>query len=45
MLLIGNGIVLTFDEDSRVVSNGGVVIEGEEILAVGDTEAFRPGRN
>ncbi|MHC2994120.1 MAG: putative aminohydrolase SsnA [Candidatus Atribacteria bacterium] len=41
MLLIGNGIVLTFDKDSRVVSNGGLVIEGEEILAVGDTEALR----
>jgi len=38
MLLIGNGIVLTFDEDSRVISDGGVVIEGEEILAVGETE-------
>ncbi len=41
MLIIGNGIVLTFDKDSRVVSNGGVVIEGEEILAVGDTEELR----
>jgi len=41
MLLIGNGIVITFDKNSRVVSNGGVVIEGEEILAVGDTEALR----
>ena len=37
MLLIGNGIVLTFDEDSRVINNGGVVIEGEEILAIGET--------
>lgn len=38
MLLIGNGIVITFDKDSRVVSNGGVVIEGEDIVAIGKTE-------
>jgi len=38
MFLFGNGTVITFDEDLRVISNGGVVIEEEEILAVGDTE-------
>lgn len=38
MLIIGNGIVLTFDKDSRVISNGGVVIEEEDIVAIGETE-------
>jgi len=38
MFLFGNGTVITFDEDLRVISNGGVVIEEEGILAVGDTE-------
>ena len=41
MLIIGNGTVLTFDKDSRVIANGGVVIEEEEILAVGDTEKLQ----
>jgi len=34
MLIIGNGTVLTFDKDSRVISNGGIVIEKEEIFFV-----------
>ena len=38
MLLIGNGTVITFDENSQVISNGGVVIEEEDIVAVGETE-------
>ncbi|HER25166.1 MAG TPA: putative aminohydrolase SsnA [Candidatus Atribacteria bacterium] len=37
MLIVGNGTVLTFDKNSRVISKGGVVIEEERILAVGDT--------
>lgn len=41
MLLIGNGTVITFDENSRVISGGGVVIEGREIVAVGDTKELR----
>ena len=41
MLIIGNGTVLTFNKDSRVISKGGVVIEEEEILAVGDTEKLQ----
>ena len=32
MLLIGNGTVITFDKKSRVISNGGVVIEEENVL-------------
>ncbi|PKL46265.1 MAG: chlorohydrolase, partial [Nitrospira bacterium HGW-Nitrospira-1] len=38
MLIIGNGTVLTFDKDSRVISNGGVVIEEENVVAIGETE-------
>jgi len=38
MLIIGNGTVLTFDKDSRVISNGGVVIEEENVIAIGETE-------
>ena len=38
MLIIGNGTVLTFDKDSRVISNGGVVIEEENIISIGETE-------
>ena len=41
MLIIGNGAVLTFDKDYRVISKGGVVIEEEEILAIGDTEKLQ----
>jgi len=41
MFLFGNGTVITFDEDLRVISNGGVVIEEEGILAVGDTEKLQ----
>lgn len=37
MLIIGNGIVLTFDKDSRVISNGGIAIAGEKILDIGVT--------
>jgi len=38
MLIIGNGTVVTFDKDSRVIYNGGVVIEEEDIVAIGKTE-------
>jgi len=38
MLIIGNGTVLTFDKDSRVIYNGGVVIEEENVVAIGKTE-------
>jgi len=41
MLIIGDGTVLTFDKDSRVISNGGIAIEGEEILDIGDTEELQ----
>jgi len=41
MLIIGNGTVITFDKDSRVIPKGGVLIGEEEILAVEDTEELR----
>jgi putative selenium metabolism protein SsnA len=41
MLIIGNGTVITFDKDFRVIPNGGIVIGGEKILAVEDTEELR----
>ena len=41
MLMIGNGTVITFDEDSRVIPDGGIVIDGEKVIAVEDTETLR----
>lgn len=41
MLIIGNGTVITFDEDFRVVPRGGVAIEEEKILAVEETGRLR----
>ncbi|RXG64923.1 chlorohydrolase, partial [Candidatus Atribacteria bacterium 1244-E10-H5-B2] len=38
MLIIGNGTVLTFDKVSGVISNGGVVIEEENVVAIGETK-------
>ncbi len=38
MFLFGNGTVITFDEDLRVISNGGVVIEEDNVVAIGETE-------
>ncbi|GAB6137877.1 putative aminohydrolase SsnA [Halanaerobaculum tunisiense] len=37
MLIFGNGTVLTFDQKSTVIKDGGVVIEGEEIVELGKT--------
>ena len=41
MLLFGNATVVTFDENSKVIHNGGVIIEGSKILAVGNTQDLR----
>lgn len=41
MLLVGNGKVLTFDEKMRVIEDGGVVIDGEQIVAVGKTQDLK----
>ncbi len=41
MLIIGNGTVITLDKDTRVIPNGGVAIDGVDILAVEKTEELR----
>ncbi|MCR5135830.1 MAG: putative aminohydrolase SsnA [Oscillospiraceae bacterium] len=41
MLLIGNGRVLTRDREHPYYADGAVVIDGEEILAVGDCRELR----
>ena len=41
MLLIGNGKVLTRDRNNPYFADGAVVLEGEEILAVGDFSELR----
>jgi len=38
MILLGNGTVFTFNEELSVIHHGGVVIENEKILEVGNTE-------
>ena len=37
-IIITNGIVVTMDEDRRVIENGAVAIENDRIVAVGTTE-------
>ena len=37
MILIGNGRVITNDENERIIENGCIVIEGNTIKEVGDT--------
>ena len=41
MLLIGNGLVFTCTEELGVISDGGVVIEREKIVAVGKTDQLK----
>ncbi|HOO86799.1 MAG: putative aminohydrolase SsnA [Synergistaceae bacterium] len=41
MLLIGNGKVITRDENNTVIENGAVVIDGAHIKAVGKTEDLK----
>ena len=40
-LLIGNGTVFTLGASNRVLHDGGVLIEGDTIAAVGPTESLR----
>ncbi|KUK15254.1 MAG: Selenium metabolism protein SsnA [Petrotoga mobilis] len=40
MLLIGNATVLTFDEETPIINNGAVLIEGKKIKEIGETEAL-----
>ena len=41
MILLGNGTVFTFNEELSVIYDGGVVIEDEKILEVGETKKLR----
>ncbi len=41
MLILGNGIVITLNKDSEIISKGGVVIEGGRILDLGDTSILQ----
>ena len=41
MKIYGKGTVLTFDQDSTVIKDGGVVIKGEEIIDLGKTEELK----
>lgn len=41
-LLIGNGTVFTLGEPGQVIADGGVLIEGNAIVAVGSTDELRP---
>ncbi len=41
MLLLGHGKVLTFDQKSRVINDGAVLIEDETIKAIGDTNELK----
>ncbi len=40
MLLIGNATVLTFDEETPIINNGAVLIEGIKIKEIGETEVL-----
>ncbi len=41
MFILGNGIIITLDKDFQVIPKGGVVIEGERILDIGDTSKLK----
>jgi len=38
MILLGNGTIFTFNEELSVIYDGGVVIEDEKILEMGETK-------
>ena len=41
IMLIGNGKVLTFGKDHRIIENGAVFVEGDTIGDLGDTEELK----
>lgn len=41
MILVGNGTVITRDEANPLIQNGGVLLEGERVVKVGDYKALR----
>lgn len=41
MLLIGNGVLVTQDEESRIFENGAVALEGDKVKEVGNTDDLK----
>ena len=41
MILVGKGTVITRDETNPLIKDGGVVLDGERIVKVGDYETLR----
>lgn len=41
MILVGNGTVITRDEKNPLIENGGVVLDGEKILKIGDFDTLK----
>lgn len=41
MILVGNGTVITRDEANPLIQNGGVLLEGERVVKVGDYKALK----
>ena len=41
MILVGKGTVITRDDTNPLIKDGGVVLEGERIVKVGDYETLR----
>ena len=41
MILVGKGTVITRDETKPLIKDGGVVLDGERIVKVGDYETLR----
>ena len=41
MILIGNGIVITREEACPLIQNGGVLVDGNKIIKVGEYDALR----
>ncbi|HHW06306.1 MAG TPA: putative aminohydrolase SsnA [Clostridia bacterium] len=41
MFIVGNGLVITVDEQGTVLENGAVVVEGNLIKEIGDTAAMK----
>lgn len=40
-MLVGNGYVVTFGADNKVIENGAVLIDGDKIVKVGDFETMK----
>lgn len=40
-MLVGNGYVVTFGSDNKVIENGAVLIDGDKIVKIGDFETMK----